>query len=177
MFFRELETDRILLKNISYEDKSFIFEQFSNDTVNRYLFDAEPLNDIQEAEEIISFYTQPEPRAQHRWILVNKDNGTKLGTCGFHCWDPAEGCCDVGYDLKPEFWGKGYMQEAMKAILAFAQKDMKVRQIKACIYEENDNSIKLAERMGFIFTGITENVSFRDKNYLHKILILDTDGQ
>ena len=108
MLFRELETDRLLLKNISSDDREFIFSQFSDSKVNEFLFDAEPLIDIQGADEIIDFYIQPEPRWQHRWILVKKDDGIKMGTCGFHCWDIDSEACDVGYDLKQVYQGKGY---------------------------------------------------------------------
>ena len=44
MLFHEIETERLLLKNISYEDREFILNEFSNNSINRYLFDAEPLN-------------------------------------------------------------------------------------------------------------------------------------
>lgn len=68
MLFKNLETERLYLKNIDISDRDFIYSQFSDDIVNRYLFDAEPLTDIEGADEIIAFYIQPEPRFQHRWI-------------------------------------------------------------------------------------------------------------
>ncbi len=173
MFFKELETDRLFLKNISMHDREFILEQFSNNEVNRYLFDAEPIADILGADEIINFYIQSEPRAQHRWILVRKSDGTKIGTCGFHCWNKSKGFCDIGYDLYPDYWGKGYMVEALKAICAFARNDMKVRDINACIFIENDKSIMLAEKLGFTFNGLIKDEIFRDEKYPHKILTLN----
>lgn len=51
MFFCNLETERLILKNIAQEDRNFIFSQFSDDVVNKYLFDAEPLTDIIGADE------------------------------------------------------------------------------------------------------------------------------
>lgn len=173
MFFRELETDRLYLKNISTNDREFIFAQFSNNEVNRYLFDAEPLADVYSADEIIDFYMQPEPRAQHRWILVRKGDGIKIGTCGFHCWDKSNGYCDIGYDLYPNYWGKGYMIEAVRAICTFARSDMKVRGINACIYTDNDKSVKLVEKLGFAFNGQIKDEIFCGERYLHKILTLD----
>jgi ribosomal-protein-alanine N-acetyltransferase len=173
MFFKEIETDRLYLKNISIYDRDFILAQFSNNEVNRYLFDAEPLADVYGADEIIDFYIQPEPRAQHRWILVRKDDGTKIGTCGFHCWDKSEGCCDIGYDLYPDYWSNGYMIEALKAICSFARSDMKVRSINACIYIENEKSIKLMEKLGFAYCGQIKDEIFHGERCAHKILTLD----
>lgn len=65
MFFQEIETERLLLKNISFDDRDFMLKEFSDDAVNRYLFDVEPLSNLEEADELINFYLQPEPRAQH----------------------------------------------------------------------------------------------------------------
>ncbi|WP_346935616.1 hypothetical protein [Clostridium sp.] len=56
MLFNELETERLFHKNINIDDKDFIFSQFSDDVVNKYLFDAEPVTDMQGANEIITFY-------------------------------------------------------------------------------------------------------------------------
>ncbi len=69
MLFTNIETERLLLKNISPNDREFIFNQLSNDYINRYLFDAEPVTDINGADDIISFYIEPEPRHEHRWIV------------------------------------------------------------------------------------------------------------
>lgn len=172
MLFKELETDRLLLKNISHADRDFVFSHFSNGQVHQYLFDTEPLADIRGADALIDFYLQPEPRGHHRWVLVKKDNGAKIGTCGFHCWDQSDGSCDVGYDLSPAFSGKGYMREAMEAIIAFAQGEMKINTINACIYPENDRSVKLAEKLGFRFTGQIKDEVFRSKRYPHRIFAL-----
>ncbi len=173
MFFHEIETDRLLLKNISYEDREFILNQFSNDNINRYLFDAEPLKTLTEADELINYYLQPEPRAQHRWILTLKSDSTKIGTCGFHCWDTVIDCVDVGYDLQPEYQGQGFMSEALCAILDFAKNEMKVSRVNAHIYIDNIESIRLAERFGFTFHGETEICLFRNQQYLHNIYSLD----
>lgn len=173
MFFHEIETDRLLLKNISYDDREFILKQFSDDDVNRYLFDAEPLTSLEEADELIDFYVEPEPRGQHRWILTLKEDGTKIGTCGFHCWDTKDGYVEVGYDMQKAYWGQGYMSEAMKAILAFARQEMKVTQIDANIAVENQKSSNLVKRFGFEDHGETTICTFRGKDYLHNVYTLN----
>lgn len=173
MFFKELVTDRLLLKNISMCDREFVFAHFSNNEINRYLFDAEPVTDYDGADEIINSYLQPEPRPHHRWVLVKKSDGTKIGTCGFHNWDIASNSCDIGYDLHPDFWGNGYMLEALKSICAFAKSDMKIRYINAVIYIDNRGSMKLAQRLGFAFTGQMKDEIFRGERYPHKVLTLD----
>lgn len=71
MLFKNIETKRLILKNISTDDREFIFNQFSNDMVNRYLFDAEPLINIEDADELINFYIQPKPRLQYGVLILH----------------------------------------------------------------------------------------------------------
>jgi len=168
MFFTNLETDRLLLKNIGTDDRDFIFLEFSNDDINRYLYDAEPLTDISGADEIINFYLEPEPRNQHRWVLIKKDDSKKLGTCGFHCWDKSSSKAEIGYELLKEYRGNGYMREALEKIISFSKDVMLVKEINANIAEHNIKSINLIEKLGFIETG-SKYYLFREKNYLHKI--------
>jgi [ribosomal protein S5]-alanine N-acetyltransferase len=172
MFYQELETDRLILKNISLVDRDFIFEQFSNDQVNEYLYDAEPLTDISGADDIIEFYTQPEPRGQHRWIISRKMDQLKVGTCGFHCLDESKGEVEIGFDLYGTYWGKGYAREAVGEIISFAKKRMMIKQIKAIIFVNNIRSVKVVEYFGFKKTG-EQNYTFRNQEYLHNVYILD----
>jgi ribosomal-protein-alanine N-acetyltransferase len=171
MLLNDIKTERLVLKNMAIDDRNFIFSQFSDDVVTKYLLDREPLTDMEGADEIITFYLQPESRFQHRWVIVRKSDSIKMGTCGFHRWNQKDCKVEVGYDLKEEFWGNGYMQEAMKEIVSIALDSMHIKEINACIYIENQRSIRLAENLGFVLSG-SSNELFREKEYLHNIYSL-----
>jgi len=102
---------------------------------------------------------------------MRKSDGIKMGTCGFHCWNHREQKVEIGYDLKEEFWGNGYMQEAIKEIITFAIRNMNIKEISACIYIDNKRSIRLVENLGFVLSGSSYEL-FRDKEYLHNIYSL-----
>lgn len=94
-----------------------------------------------------------------------------MGTCGFHCWDIKDSKVEIGYDLKKEFWGNGYMYEAMDSIIQFARNCMDIKVINACISMDNLKSISLVQKIGFIPTGSKDEV-FRGKKYPHTIYSL-----
>lgn len=68
----DLETERLILKCIGYDDVDFFYKQFSTDEVNKYLFGSDPCGSMEEAKRWIDFYLESAPRNQHRWILVQK---------------------------------------------------------------------------------------------------------
>ncbi len=166
MLFTDLETERLWLKNISISDAGFIYEQFSSDFINKYLFDYDPLSSIEEAIDLIKFYTVPEPRKQHRWILILKESGIRIGSIGYHCWDNEKRQAEIGYDLKEEYNGYGFMNEAFSVVLSFGHNRMNLEVLLAIIYVENLASIKVVEKYGFQQTG-TRYDTFHDHQYLH----------
>lgn len=173
MFYQDIKTKRLWLKNLSREDDAFMLRQFSDTAVNQYLFDAEPLASLEEANALIDFYLQPEPRLQHRWIIRLRETGEQIGTCGLHCYSREARCVDVGYDLQAAFWGRGLMAEAMNEVLRLYAPKLGVERVFAHIAVENERSIRLAEKLGFVFRGETETLSFHGREYLHHIYELD----
>ena len=166
-----IETKRMLLKCVDQSDKEFIFEEFQNDFINKYLFDAEPMTNIEQADELIKFYNMKEPRNQNRWVLINNEK-IKIGTCGFHLWDRKKKKVEIGFELLQQYSGKGYMAEAVEAIIEFARINMKVNKIIAIVFIENNSCKRLLEKFGFIIIGKEECI-FRESMYLHDIYELE----
>jgi len=165
--FIQLETENLILKSIDMSDKEFIFKQFSNPDVTRFMVDEEPYTKMEEAEELINFYTVPEPRIQHRWVIIRKSDNAPLGTCGYHRWIIKHNFCEMGWDLSPEYWGKGYMTEALHKAIKMGFENMGLNRIQAFVDVRNTRSVNLALRMGFKKEGI-----MRDK-YLSRGIYYD----
>lgn len=175
--FRDLWTERLLLRSICAADREFMFRQFSDADVTRWLFDEEPYTRIEEADALIAFYTAPEPRSQHRWMLVPRLGGDIVGTCGFHCINYETRSAEIGYDLAPEYRNMGYMTEALRAALAFAQNELHLLRIDAHIYPENAPSVHIAEKLGFVYSGENTEYVFRGKSYPHRIYTLHLEDK
>ena len=168
MFFTDLETERLFLKNISADDCHFIFEEYSSDFVNKYMFDAEPMSNISEAKELIQFYCEEEPRGQHRWVIIEKLINQKIGSIGYHCWNFEKKEVEIGYELLQEKNGKGYMSEAMDEVIKFGRNKMNIKKIKANVYYENERSVNILTKHKF--TKMNDNeVIFREKCYKHEL--------
>ena len=170
--FVNIETQRLLLKCIDQSDREFIFEEFQNDFINKYLYDAEPMTDISQADDLIEFYNMDEPRNQNRWVLINKLENKKMGTCGFHLWDREKNQVEIGFELMQEYNGKGYMAEAVEALIEFARVKMQVNKIIGIVYIDNSKCKSLLEKFGFKIVG-KEECSFRGSMYLHDIYELE----
>jgi len=155
MFSTDLETNRLHLQCISPAHRYFFYVLYTNDEVLRFHYKEDRYADLYGADAEIAEWNQPEPRNQYGWVLVRKADGVAIGTCVFNNWDRNTAFCEVHYDMHPDFWGKGYMTEAVRAIIEFARDTMKICCIETGMDEENVKSIKLAERLGFEYIGQT----------------------
>jgi [ribosomal protein S5]-alanine N-acetyltransferase len=169
--FTNIETNRLVLKCIDHSDRDFIFEEFQNDFINKYLFDAEPMTELSQADELIDFYTMVEPRRQNRWVLIDKTTKAKLGTCGYHFWNPDNKDVEIGFELMEQYNGQGFMLEAVKALIEYAKYKMRVERINAIVSINNKKCLQLLEKLRFVKVG-EEETEFRGQIYLHCVYAL-----
>ena len=62
---------------------------------------------------------------------------------------------DIGFAFLPAYWGQGYAREAATATLAHARGDLGLRRVVAITSVDNDASIGLLGRLGFVFERMT----------------------
>lgn len=146
-----LETDRLLLRKIHSEDVDAIFNCWMQDEdVSRYMW-WKASSDINETKGFIEFELgNLENDKWNRWIIVLKSTKEVAGTC-LVFFNDDEGHWDISYNLGKRFWGKGYMTEAMRAVMRFAVEEMKIKEISTTYAVENYASGCVLQKLGFQF--------------------------
>lgn len=163
--FPSLETERLLLRQMTLGDTDFVFKHFSDSAVTQYLMDEPPVTDYAQAQEIIQFYMEPEGKTHNRWGIIRKSDNQLIGTCGYHKWDKRYFRAEIGYDLSPGFWGQGYMMESLRAVISNGFERMRLNRIDALVYIENDRSIQLLQKLGFKQEGILRDYFYLDGKF------------
>ena len=156
--FPEIETERLLLREIMPEDAPAIYRLFSDPLVTRY-YDLEPYTNIEQAEELIDFFDESfELERAIRWGIERKEDGALMGTCGYVWLRVHRG--EIGYDLHSDFWRQGYMSEALDAILEWGFNELGINRIEALTMLDNVASGSLLRTLGFHEEGILREQDF-----------------
>ncbi len=166
--FPELESERLFYRNILEEDRLDIFDIRSNDEVMKFM-DKFKMVSVEDSEKFInSIIKTYKNKNGINWGIVEKSSNKLIGYFGF--WKIIEENCraEIGYALIPKFWHKGYMTEAMKTIIPFGFNKIKLHSIEANVNADNENSIKLLEKLGF-----KKEAYFRE-NYLFNNKFIDS---
>ena len=78
-------------------------------------------------------------------------NGTPMGLIDLRF--KKDNLADFAYAISPEFWGKGYVSEAVKCLTDWAFKTTQVQTLQIRVYEGNGASAKVATKNGFAETS------------------------
>jgi ribosomal-protein-alanine N-acetyltransferase len=144
-----ITTSRLILRWISEDDIDALYDVFSDPQVMRY-WSSGPLADKQAAAEM-----QREIAAGNRnnsslkWGLALRDSNTIIGTVTLFNLNVSNGRAELGYAMGRPYWGKGYMHEALQALLAHAFEVLELRRLEADVDPRNVPSIRTLERLGF----------------------------
>jgi ribosomal-protein-alanine N-acetyltransferase len=163
--FPVLRTERLNLRQPQLSDAADVFIFSSDPIVQRY--NAEPHTEIAEAEEMIRSYNAEYERTDGVvWGITLQGVDTVIGMIGFHYWS-IHNRAMLGYDLAHEFWGRGIGSEAARRVIRFGFEEMALNRIEAPTIEDNHESVRMLEKMGFTCEGIRREYSLEDDGKYH----------
>lgn len=152
-------TERLLLREISTNDAPSIFLLRSDEEHNRYV-DRPRAKSMDDAHDFINKIEALVLGGQaFFWVIVDRTTAAFAGTICIWNLDTVQQLAHLGYELHPDFQGKGIMSEAMKPVLEFAFRTLQLQRLEAWPEPENAASVKLLQRNGFTYDeAATRNI-------------------
>ncbi len=89
------------------------------------------------------------PRTEYDYWMKLKGEEISIGGAALHKVNLYQGTGTVGYFVGKNFWRKGYVSEALGAIIDIAFDKIGLRRIEAQVFEGNLASMKLLKKFGF----------------------------
>jgi len=153
-----IETERLILRDLTEQDLQGIFELDSDPEVHSYLGN-KPIKTLIEAKEIIDFIIlQYRKNGIGRWAVIEKESGNFIGWSGFKYINDVINdrtqYYDLGYRFIKKYWGKGFATESAMACLNFGFNKLEQKDIFAIADSRNLASNKILQKIGM--TNINE---------------------
>lgn len=156
-----LETQRLRLTPLAAQDAQLIFPLMGDAEVMAF-WDMGEIDDPDVIARIVE--GQVDEMALGRaiyWSMRELTDDRFLGTCDLSEIDRRHKRAEVGFMLGREAWGRGYAQEAMQAVLAYAG-TTGLRRLLARTHLGNRRSDNLLEKLGFEEEGMLRGHVLRD---------------
>ena len=140
------ETDRLLLRNFIASDLTDLFHVMKN-SESSALGGWKNLETQEESQMLLEKYVQEDETFAIQLkdipkvigfvkLTINNNKGTNIAR-------------SVSYILAEEYWGSGYMTEAVTRIIRYVFEQLKIDMLTAWHYPENIASKRILEKCGF----------------------------
>ena len=155
-----LETPRLILRHLVLDDLDALFALYSDPEIRKYFPDG--VKSHEDTREELEWYLNghPEHPKIGLWATVHKETGKFIGRCGLLPWEIDSRLeIEVAYLLDKKFWHQGLATEAAEGILAYAFDNLSLMRVICLMHPDNIASQRVAQRVGMILEGSTDNVA------------------
>jgi RimJ/RimL family protein N-acetyltransferase len=148
-----LETNRLILREISKDDKKYLSEILQNpDVILPYyeIFSDNSLNEF-----MIDNLLQYKKNRVGIFAVIMKCELKFIGIIGvkkvkFEGYDEIY---ELSFALKKNYWGKGYAFEGVSSYLEYVESVLDISEVFACIQCENSRAIRLIKKLNFLYVS------------------------
>ncbi|HUQ28776.1 MAG TPA: GNAT family protein [Usitatibacter sp.] len=149
-----LETPRLRVRPVAETDLQALMAVNGDDQVTRFL----PYATWRSMDDAQAWYKRiaglQDSGSAIQLVAADKATGSAIATCLLFQFDQKSDRAELGYVLGRAHWGKGFMREALSAVLDHAFGPMRVRRLEAHVDPRNEGSRGLALRLGFTREGL-----------------------
>jgi RimJ/RimL family protein N-acetyltransferase len=156
-----IETERLVLREFHEDDWPAILAYWSDPRYQRFY---SPSTNIERSvRELVGRFVAAQaeqPRRTWQLAIVDPVDGRLLGNAGVRVNDPVLAEGNIGYELAPKHWGRGYATEAARAMLDFGFVGLQLHRIWAECVADNVASAHVLEKL-----GLRQEARFREHQW------------
>jgi len=148
--FPVLTSTRLKLRHLSVDDAADIFFLRADAEVNKYIDRPAP-NHLDDARAFANKINEGIENGDHiYWAITQIDSDQMIGSICLWQFSDDRKTGETGYDLHPDFQGKGIMSEALKMVLNYGFNTLGLDKIEAFTHYANEASKQLLLKNHFI---------------------------
>jgi len=168
-----IEGDRVDLCAVDEDDVEFLQETVNDPAVWPNIGARTPLTRKQERE----WYEEQASDDDGNVNFVVAVDDDPAGTIGVHGVDDVNGSAELGIFLAEPYWGDGYGTEAGRLATTYAFDQHRRHRVVACVFEGNDASMRVWEKLGFELDGTHRDEVYVDGRYhdVHYYSVLESE--
>lgn len=167
---KEIVTERLILRKFRSEDNASMRKNWISNPAIQKMYSEPVYTTVTEVAEVIKkFKTGYQADNYYRWAIALKDEPGCIGQIAYFLIDERNHWGEIEYCIGEDFQNKGYMTEAVKAILDFGFDEIGLHKVQVCHKSNNIPSRRVIEKSGFVYEGALRDYFFMDGEYVDRI--------
>ena len=177
-----LTTKRLVLREFDEDDWPDVLAYQSDPRYLRYYpWTERTPEDVQGFVQVFVAQQHEDPRTKYQLAIDLKPAPNIIGNCGIRMKSAGAHEADIGFELAPQHWGRGYATEAARAMVHFGFTELGLHRIWSWCIVDNVASARVLEKIGMRPEGrLRENEYFKGRwwdTLLYGILNFEWEAQ
>jgi len=168
--FPIIETEQLVLRELLLSDQELIYSLRTNTEVIKYIDRPISRKDKNGLAFVERINNSIKNKDIFYWIISLKGSSKLIGSICLWNFSSDKSIAEVGYELFPEYFRKGLMNEALIAVLDFGFNRIQFKTIEAFTHRDNLGSKKLLIKNDFV-----EDSTRVDADNLNNIIFIKTN--
>lgn len=167
---KTIETERLILRRFEHGDIENVLNIWASKKEIQYMYSEPVYETLCEVDALLSKYIKAyDDEDIYRWAIVEKKSMKCVGQIAFFLVDRKNNFAEFEYCIGTEYQNKGYMTEAVKAVIKFGFEKMELHKIQISTKEVNAPSRRVIEKCGFTYEGTLRDYFYMDGEYLDRL--------
>ncbi len=146
-----MSTDRLGFSVWTEDDEAQAFSLWGDAQVTRYICASGVFSPEDIKARLRTEIANMADYGVQYWPVFDLQSGELAGCCGLR--PRSEGCFELGFHLRPHYWGRGLAAEAAEAVIDLAFGKLGASELFAGHNPDNVNSAKVLKKLGFEYIG------------------------
>lgn len=167
---KTIYSERLSLQEVSQKDAESLFHIWSNPEITKFM-NIPAMTNVNQAMEMIQlFESLSREKKGNRFTISLTETNTVIGSCGFNYLDYENDRGEIGYELDKEYWGQGYMTEALKTLMQVGFSQFNLNRIEAKVEPQNVASQYVLKKIGCKEEGLLRKYEKAKGTYIDLIM-------
>lgn len=161
----KISTQRLRLRSIQDDDIQNIYLGLSHPKVIKHY--GVSFSSLKETKEQMNCYRQLQENDTGKWFAMELiESNEFIGAAGLNNIKKEHSRGELGFWLLPEFWGSGYISEAVPKVLEYGFQTLSLHRIEAWVESDNEKSIKVLSKLGFQQEGTLKDYEIKNGKFI-----------
>ncbi|MBT3942023.1 MAG: GNAT family N-acetyltransferase [Chloroflexi bacterium] len=150
----QIKTQRLVLREFVQADWPDVLRYQSDPRYLRYYpWSDRTEDDVRDFVDSQIAHQSESPRRKFQLVITLPDQPGLIGNCGIRRKSDNDFEADIGYELSPERWGRGYATEAASAMVDFGFQELGLNRVSSWSIADNAGSANVLEKVGLKLEG------------------------
>ncbi len=138
-----------------HEDKDSVnfYRYFTDPEVSKFVLTETPRNFEEARRELLYWKNVFYTNEGIYFTIADKKTDEMIGSVGVSTYSSYHNRIEISYDMGKEFWGKGIMSKAVKAMVEYVFETLNINRLEAATAIGNEASVMVLKKCGFLYEG------------------------